>query len=330
MAKMNEPIAVRNNVLKNRIAMLPVVTFSLKGDNGEYFGEQHKKHYEAIANGGPGLVIVQGTNAKGSVKEERQWTPACQKTLKEIASIIKSKGALAMIQLSFGGDLITDINALDADELKYKQEELRTGAIRAWKLGFDGVEIHFGHGFSLCKLLDAEANQRTDQFGGTMEKRAGILTDIIPSIRTETGDDFIIGVRMGAYLPDLDTAQKTAKYLESKGVDLFNITFSVVHPDTVGPVPDDFPMNHVTYSGYLIKQVVNVPVIGVKQLDTEEKVRLLLEKEYADIAGAATPILADYDFPNKIMSGQPINQCRHCDRCFWFTDHTLCPARKSK
>ena len=91
MSKMTDPIMIRSKTMKNRIAMLPVLTFTLKGDNGDYFGKQHEKHYESIASGGPGLVIVQGTNAKGAVTEEHQWTPACQNTLKNIATIIKSR-----------------------------------------------------------------------------------------------------------------------------------------------------------------------------------------------------------------------------------------------
>jgi 2,4-dienoyl-CoA reductase-like NADH-dependent reductase (Old Yellow Enzyme family) len=231
-----------------------------------------------------------------------------------------------MIQISFGGDRVTDINALSTDEVQRWQDELCAAALLVSRLGFDGVEIHFGHGFILCKLLDAAANQRTDHFGGSIEKRASILTDIIPDIRAGAPDHFILGVRMGAYLPDLETAQQTARHLEAAGVDLFDITFSVVHPDSVGPVPPDFPFSAVTYSGYLIKQAVSVPVIGVNRLDSEEKVRELLHNNYADIAGAATPILADYDFPNKIMTGEPVRTCRHCEQCFWFTDHTLCPA----
>jgi 2,4-dienoyl-CoA reductase-like NADH-dependent reductase (Old Yellow Enzyme family) len=326
MSKMTDPITVRGNVLKNRIAMLPVLTFSFQGDDGEYFGAQHIRHYEAIAKGGAGLVITQGTNVKGVLTQEGQWTPACQNTIRAIVAAIHAHGAKAMIQISFGGDRVTDINTLSTEELLYRQSELQAAALLAARLGYDGVEFHFGHGFTLCKLLDAQANQRTDRFGGSLEKRASIVTDILPAIRAGAPDNFILGVRMGAYLPDAETAAQTARHLEAHGIDLFDITYSVVHPESV---PDGFPFGPVTYSGALIKQAVNVPVIGVYHLDSEEKVRTLLHNNFADIAGAATPILADYDFPNKIIAGEPVHACRHCEECFWFTDHTLCPAKKS-
>jgi 2,4-dienoyl-CoA reductase-like NADH-dependent reductase (Old Yellow Enzyme family) len=230
-----------------------------------------------------------------------------------------------MIQLSWGGDRETDLNALSTDELLFKQKELRAAALKTGQLGFDGLEFHFGHGFLLCKLLDAEANRRTDLFGGNAKRRVSIVSDIIPELRAQNGDAFIFALRMGAYLPTLEAGQATARILEQSGIDLLNITFSMVAP---AEPPANFPLSGMVYGGHLIKQAVGIPVIGVGGLTTGAKVKTLLENDYADLAGVARGILADPNFSAKILEGLPVNECAGCKECLWFTDHAKCPARR--
>jgi 2,4-dienoyl-CoA reductase-like NADH-dependent reductase (Old Yellow Enzyme family) len=324
MTKITDELTIRGNRVKNRIAMLPVMTFSFVGDGGNFYGRQHIDHYAEIAEGGAGLVIVQATHVDGVLSESGKWTPGSQDALKAIAANSKSRGAVAIMQLA-AGDGKLDINLPSSEDLRTKQRELLEAALKAHALGYDGVEYHFAHGFYLCKLLDASYNRRTDEFGGSTENRARILTDIIPAIREKTGENFIVAVRMGAYTPTLETAIETARLFEKSGVDLLDISFGMKIPP--GPVPDDFTFGPVTHSGYLIKQSVNIPVIGVYDLRSAEQVRTLVERGYADMAGVARAILADPRFPERVLNEQSVNQCRACKECFWFTDHTKCPAR---
>jgi 2,4-dienoyl-CoA reductase-like NADH-dependent reductase (Old Yellow Enzyme family) len=332
MTKISDKLTVRGREIKNRIAFLPVVTFSFKGDtpadygDGEdYFGSQHLAHYTAISEGGAGIVYVQGTDAHGALSETGQWTPGSKETLTKIADVIHKNGALAMIQLSWGGDRVTDLNALSTEELLLKQQELLTAAITVGELGFDGLEFHFGHTFLLCKMFDAEANKRTDRFGGSVEKRASIITDIIPTIRQMNGEGFILAVRMGPQLPTFDIALETARYLESAGIDLLNITHSMEPPMEA---PEGFPLSGMAYGGSLVKQGVSIPVIGVGGIRTREDADLLLDQGYADIVGVARAILADYDWPSKVLAGEPVHKCIGCKDCFWFSDDTKCPAKR--
>jgi 2,4-dienoyl-CoA reductase-like NADH-dependent reductase (Old Yellow Enzyme family) len=327
MAQITDTLAIRRRVVKNRIAMLPVLTFSFDSEDGNFYGEQHVSHYTEIAAGGAGLVVVQGTDVTGARSGGGKWTPGSRESLRAIASGIKSRGAAALIQLSFSGDRVSDVNAYSTKEISARQDELLAAAIASGELGFDGVEFHFAHGYFLCRMLDASLNKRKDDFGGSMENRARIVTDIIPEIRANAGDDFIIGARMGAFIPSEQNGVSAAKNFESSGVDFLDITFGVEIPP--GPVPADFPFSPVTYSGYLIKQNVNIPVIGVYGLRTEEQVRALVERGYADIAGVARGILADPCFPERVLKSKPVNICRSCRDCQWFTNHTKCPARKA-
>ena len=333
MAKLSDLITICGKTAKNRIVFLPCVTFSFRGDGDDYFGRQHLDHYTRAAEGGAGIVYVQGTNALGihsgskpsaSLEGPGQWTAGSRRMLGRIADAIHANNALAFIQLSWGGDRETDLNALTTGEIEQKQRCLLDAALAIGELGFDGFDFHFGHTFLLCKMIDAESNKRTDRFGGSLESRARVITEIIPEIKSKNGRGFILGVRMGAYLPDLETGLATARYLEQSGVDMLNITFSMTPPL---PAPADFPLSDMAYGGSLIKRAVSIPVIGVGRTTTQEKAETLISNNYADLAGVARGILADPAFPGKVLSGEPVFECAGCSQCLWYIDHTRCPAR---
>ncbi|MDR3062727.1 MAG: hypothetical protein LBU40_01130 [Methanobrevibacter sp.] len=324
MTKFNDNLSIRGNVLKNRIVMLPMRTFSFNGDEGNFYGQEHIDHYTKAAKGGTGLIILEATDVSGVLTEENQWTKYCQNALKTIAYNTKFYGAKVMMQLFCGGDKAIDINKIPKEDIEKKQKEMLEAAIKSYKLGFDGVEYHFAHGFYLCKFLDSRENKREDNFGGSLEKRTKILTDILAKIRENTGDNFIIGVRMGSYMPSNEEGIATAKLFEEKGVDLLDISFGMEEP--TNNVPSDFELSHITYSGYIIKQNVNIPVIGVYHLRTPEEIEILLKNEYADLAGVGRGILADSDFTKHLSSKKDLKKCLGCNPCFWYEDHTKCPA----
>ncbi len=93
------------------------------------------------------------------------------------------------------------------------------------------------------------------------------------------------------------------------------------------PGPDGFP-SLTTYSGYEIKMHSKLPVVVVKRIQEEAQIRFLLENEYADLIGIGRGFLAAPEFGNHVLRGEPVNPCIGCGECFWFTDHTQCPARE--
>jgi 2,4-dienoyl-CoA reductase-like NADH-dependent reductase (Old Yellow Enzyme family) len=215
-----------------------------------------------------------------------------------------------------------DINELSATDISSIQMNMKQAAIHAYEIGFDGVEYHFAHGFILCKFLDASYNRRTDQYGGDVVNRTRILTEILPEIRKNTHENFIISVRMGEHLPDSRNGIEVAKTFEKVGIDLLHISFGMQPP--TNPVPEGFINSPMTYSVCKIKKEVNIPVIAVNEIRTEEQVRFLIENNYVDFAAIGRGMLADPEFANHVINGEPVNMCYGCKNCFWFTDHTLC------
>jgi 2,4-dienoyl-CoA reductase-like NADH-dependent reductase (Old Yellow Enzyme family) len=324
MSALQDVLDIRGNTVKNRIVMEPMFTFSYRGDDGHFYGRQHADHYEARARGGAGLIIVQATQCSGVLDGTGQWTAYDREILGTIAQKCHSYGTAVMMQLACGD---TDINALSTEEVYAMQIEMAGAACAAFELGFDGAEFHFAHGFTLCKFIDAGFNKRTDEFGGGAVNRTRVLTGILPEIRSKTDANFIIGVRMGEYLPESKDGFEVAALFEEAGVDLLNVSFGMNLPTE--PVPEGFICSPMAYSGCRMKLAVeNIPVIAAGGIRTEEQARFLIEHDYADLAGVGTAFLADPSFANAVTNSTVHTKCRGCERCMWFRDHTLCPARK--
>jgi 2,4-dienoyl-CoA reductase-like NADH-dependent reductase (Old Yellow Enzyme family) len=301
-----------------------MVTFSFHGDDGAYYGMQHVEHYAQHAQGGAGMIIVQATNVSGAATSTNQWSADNRRFLTQIAKSCHRQGVTAMIQLACGN---LDINILSISEIQLIQKDMKQACICAGEMGFDGAEFHFAHGFTLCKMLDAAENRRTDQFGGKIENRTRILTEILPEIRAQVPPNFLVGVRMGEYQPNCSDGTAAALAFEQAGIDLLHISFGMHEPGQAAP--EDFICSRMAYSGHRIRRSVHIPVIAVGELRTEEQVRYLVEKDYADFAGIGRGMLADPQFANHVMNSKPINACHGCRRCLWFTDHFKCPARRA-
>ena len=95
--------------------------------------------------------------------------------------------------------------------------------------GFTGVQLHSAHGYLLSQFLSPRSNQRTDQWGGSLENRARLLLDSVAAVRTAVGPEFPIGVKLnsadfqrGGF--DFTESLQVAKWLEAAGVDLLEIS----------------------------------------------------------------------------------------------------------
>ncbi len=327
MTRITDEFIIRGNHVKNRIVMAPMVTFSFHGDNGSYYGKQHIEHYTERAKGGTGLIIVQATSVVGAAKSTHMWSCDNAAPLTQIVSNCHAYGATVLLQLACGD---VDINGLTGDEVNSMQLDMKQAAIAACDLGFDGVEYHFAHGFTLCKFLDASYNRRTDGYGGNAVNRTRILTELLPEIRSHTRANFIISLRMGAYSPSSEDSIAAAKIFEQAGIDLLHISFGMTPPQQA--VPAGFICSPITYSACSLKTMMNIPIIAVNEIRTEEQVRFLIENDYVDFVAVGRGMFADPEFANHVMRGEPVNKCLGCgvysEKCRWFTDHTLCPARQ--
>lgn len=95
-------------------------------------------------------------------------------------------------------------------------------AVRIWKAGYDGIELHGAHRYLICQFLNPRVNKRTDEYG---KQPTLFVIEIINRIREIVPDTFIIGIRLGAFEPTLADGIANAKALEKNGIDFLNISY---------------------------------------------------------------------------------------------------------
>ena len=328
--------------LKNRMVYLPMGL-------GAMPLEARLAHYTQAAAGGVGLLIAEAVMVCAETPRQYPVMPGVsarttmlglytdeqQAWLAQVAAICHREGAKALVQLEHQGldEPLEDRLLSDWPQSKMAQvqEAFVNSAKRAQAAGFDGVELHAGHGLFLSQVLSPVINDRTDRWGGSAAKRTGYVTEIIQGIKVACGRDFITGVRMGCNEPTLGASIQTAQLLAQGGADFLDISAGINNSAYVGlERPADFPYSRKVYGACQIRQKVSVPVIAVDGIRTRAQAEDILARGCADLIGLGRPLLADPDWPRKVLAGETPNPCRGCATCRWYQDAAKCPSRMAR
>jgi 2,4-dienoyl-CoA reductase (NADPH2) len=210
-------------------------------------------------------------------------------------------------------------------------------AALAERAGFDGVELHAGHGYLIASFLSPYTNRRTDAYGGSRENRARFLLEIIRAVRSATSDDFTLMIRLDAkeYRVEngieLDDCLVTVKLAEEAGVDAIDVS---AYGNTAHAIAfTEAPLVHEP-GGFIdfaraVKQAVSVPVIGVGRVEPEVGEKSIAEGDF-DFLAMGRKLLADPELPNKLASGKPetVRPCIYCYICVSqiFINQPMCCA----
>jgi len=154
--------------------------------------------------------------------------------------------------------------AMNHEDIAEVVEQFAEGARRAREAGVDGVELHGAHGYLITQFLSSGINDRTDEYGGSLENRARFLLEIVRAIRKKVGRDYHLQVKINAtdynnavyfwHRPG-NTVQDTlqiCQWLEAEGVDALHISTGSFFPHPLNP-PGDFPLEDLakTYGSML-------------------------------------------------------------------------------
>lgn len=339
------PITIKGKEIKNRIVFPPLVNFAWAQTDG-IATSRHVSHYEERAKGGAGLIIVEATciNQQGRIFNYQlgAWdnnqidglsriTDACHKYGSVVLLQIHHAGLVtrkAVSEFAYGPSIDPENErtvAMTIEQIHQIRDEFIAAAIRAEKAGFDGVELHGAHGYLLSQFASSAINHRTDEYGGSLENRLRLATEIIDGIKSSTNSNFIIGYRLGACAPTLSDGIEVAKILEQKGVDIIHAS----HGGEKGvnaEVPTGFEFNSIIFMGTEVKKSVKVPVIVVNQIQTPERANKLISNGFADFVAIGRDMLTDAHWANKAQNNEPILYCINCQpRCKRYTKAESCP-----
>lgn len=339
MKKLFESHKIKNTVIKNRICLPPLVVFTQCC--GDEVDETRLKHYNAMAKGGVGLIIVEATciTEDGQLHKNQLgiWDNKHINGLKQLADEIHKEGAATVIQIHHAGVVGSeshlcpsayklDDNVTGTELTALQIEDLTAAYIgaaeRAYKAGFDGVELHGCHSYLICQFLNKRVNTRQDIYGQIPEKFA---LDILEGIRKKTPADFIVGIRMGGFEPALEDGLRYAKVFEKAGFDFLDVSYGFNKEQDLY-VPEGFPFKDVIYAAGEIKKTVGIPVFAVNSIRTGTQAKEVLELTNVDMVDVGRSQLSDYEWVNKIQTGKTPNKCLNCSDCKWFDDGSKCPA----
>lgn len=187
-----------------------------------------------------------------------------------------------------------------------------TTAQRAEQAGFDGVEVHAAHGYLLSQFLSPLVNNRTDEWGGSLQNRARLLVEIVRTIRTVVSPGFAVAVKLnsadfqrGGF--DADDARKVIALLEPVGVDLIEISGgSYESPAMTGRPTDGRTAAREAYFLDLAAELAKTSALplmltgGISRRDTAEQV---LANNVATV-GMGTALAVTPDLPHRWREGQ--------------------------
>ena len=330
------PFAIKSVTLRNRLVM-PAMVLNHSTDEG-FVNDAVVKHYAERARGGVGMIVVEATGVldRKSGRLLKVYDDKFIPGLRRVADVIHEGGARACIQLvhflrvSRSGWCETP-GDMSPSDIQQVVEDFARASVRVREAGFDALELHMAHGYTLASFLSLLGNNRTDQYGRTMEGRLRLPTRVYERVRSEVGSDFVVGCRINGdeFVLGGNTLKQSrviARHLDKLGIDYISVS--------AGGRPEDGP-RYSGYSGsramctdtmpdgvnvYLaadIKRQVKAPVIAAGKIPTPDLAESILQQGQADLIGIARPLLADPEWPHKAIAGRwkEIRRCTYCCKC---------------
>lgn len=217
---------------------------------------------------------------------------------------------------------------MTTDQIAEVTEKFASAARRARDAGFDGIEIHAAHGYLLSAFLSPAWNQRTDEYGGSAEKRARFLVEVIRACRSAVDDEIPIWCRLDALeyrTPngiEFDHCRATARLAVQAGAAAINLSaygdFSSASAFTEGTLPH-VEAKHAHLSGRLKSELSTatgaaVPVIAVGRISPTRGETMIADGE-ADLVAMGRQLLADPALADKLSRGR-LDDIRPCINCY--------------
>ncbi len=243
------------------------------------------------------------------------------------------------------------IEDLTKGEIRGLPPAFAQAARRAQQAGFDGVELHCAHAYTLASFLSV-TNGRRDEYGGSLENRLRLPLQVVAAVREATGPGFLVGCRLlgsedilaedgsirGNTLAD---AQALAVELARAGLDFISVSRGGKFEDARQPPVGEAAYPYTGHSGQrciprakgdppgvnlplaagiraaLRTAGLATPVVGAGKISRFEQAERALREGQVDLVGMARALLADPDLPRKWLAGRDadVRECVFCPFC---------------
>ncbi len=223
--------------------------------------------------------------------------------------------------------------AMDKSDIKAIRRWHRNAAINAKKAGYDIVYVYAGHNLCIAQHLIAKRfNQRTDEYGGSLENRVRLFRELIEDTKEAVGDTCGVAVRFAVdelLGPDGITAESEGREVVemlAEMPDLWDVNVSDWVNDSVTArfADEGYQESYVSF----VKSLTSKPVVGVGRFTSPDAMVSQIKRGVLDMIGAARPSIADPFLPKKIEEGrlEDIRECIGCNICV-SGDFSIAPIR---
>jgi 2,4-dienoyl-CoA reductase (NADPH2) len=335
------PLKIRGITLRNRIAVSPMCQYCATDG---FADDWHLVHLGSRAVGGAGLVCAEASavTAEGRITpgDLGIWKHDHVPMLSRVTAFVKRMGAAPAIQLAHAGrkgscrvpqeggaQLPLDDGgwetvapspipfyegdrqprALDESGIRDVINAFSEAAQRAVKAGFEIIEIHAAHGYLLHEFLSPLSNHRSDRYGGSLENRMRIVTEVAKSVRRTIGNDLPLFVRISAtdWVDggwDLEQSIELSKALKRCDVDLIDCSSGALVPYAVVPVGRNYQVPFAS----AIREKANVMTGAVGLIIEAQQADEIITNGNADIVFLAREMLREPYWA--IKAQQALNQ----------------------
>jgi len=333
MSKLFESIKLGSLTLANRIVIAPMCQYSAEHGKATSW---HHAHLGQLSFSGAGLLILEATAVEDvgriSPQDLGLWNDETEEAMASLVTSLRENSDISLgIQLGHAGrkascyapweggtqisaklggwqtvapsavgfaDTDNAPEAMSLERISALKQAFVDSAKRADKLGFDLIELHGAHGYLLHQFLSPLSNQRTDQYGGSLENRMRLLLEIYQELRQVFSANKPIGVRISAtdWVPggwDVEQSIELSKALEKLGCSYIHVSsggLSTQQKIAVGP-------NYQVPFAQSIKQAVDIPVIAVGLITEPEQAEAIVSTGQADMIALARGVLYNPRWP---------------------------------
>jgi 2,4-dienoyl-CoA reductase-like NADH-dependent reductase (Old Yellow Enzyme family) len=330
------PCGVR---LKNRIAKASM-TEALAGPDGRA-NERHERLYGRWARGGAGLLLTGNVMVDGRYLEKPGNVvledAAGLEPLEQMARAGAEGTGQLWMQISHPGRQTQRLlaprpvapseveavrmfgafgrpRALAESEILEIVGRFATTAALARQAGFTGVQIHGAHGYLISQFLSPRTNLRTDGWGGALGDRARFLLEAVRAVRAAIGPQLALSVKLNS--ADFqkggfgeDESLEVVRLLEAEGIDLLEVSGGNYESLALLGLENGSRSSTRSREAYFldyarrVRQVTRVPLMVTGGFRSRGVMEEALASGALDLVGLARPLLADPDFPAKLLSG---------------------------
>lgn len=336
------PYTIKNVTFPNRLVVSAMVTNFCNKDGSA--SERYIAYHEEKAKGGFGMIITEDyairVKGKGFSNVAGMWDDSLIDSHSELTRRVHQYDSKIIAKIYHAGRQthqgVTGFppeapsavpcpankqipHELTVEEIKDIEQDFADCARRCKQAGFDGIEIHGGHGYLVAEFMSSYSNKRIDQYGGSLTNRMRFPLEAIAAIRKAVGEEFIVGFRISAdeLVPGGRTKEDTktiALMLEAAGIDFLHVSAGVYGSSYAIAPPQAIKHGWLTDFAKEVKEIVHIPVITVGRINDPLIADQIIRSGKADFVTMARASLCDPHMPEKARQGN-FEEIRYCIAC---------------